>query len=184
MSQAIARLMEEHALILEVLDSLDGFNGEPAELGPYGRFFAEYVDLYHHEKEEQILFQAMHDAGLPIDMGPLGCMMYEHEAGRSLVRLMREAATECGWDNPRRAQVRAAIHEFIDLLRMHIQKENQALYPMAKAEIGDAMGDVDERCQRVDDGFTQRSALESVAQGLIGRRAPTDAGFAATGAAI
>lgn len=88
-------------------------------------FLRGFVDKCHHGKEETALFPAMEGAGVPKDGGPIGVMLAEHEAGRSLVRQM---AASSGRDD--RAFTRAA-RDYIGLLTQHIARENGVLFPMA-----------------------------------------------------
>ena len=94
-------------------------------------FFTNFVDRCHHTKEEKHLFVKMEERGIPHD-GPIGVMLDEHDQGRRLVAAMRErlsaalalseAATEA---------LKADLVAYARLLRSHIDKEDNILYPMA-----------------------------------------------------
>ncbi len=51
-----------------------------------------FTDGCHHRKEEGVLFKAMAANGMPIQGGPIGVMLYEHEQGRAFTKALREAA--------------------------------------------------------------------------------------------
>lgn len=133
-------LMSEHRVIERVLDAFlvvaddwrRGGDGRPT-LARFVRFIREYADLRHHGKEEDLLFEAMIEHGVPREYGPIACMLGEHEAGRALVaQLGRRATQAAAWtDDDRDDNLRDAM-DFTALLRNHIAKEDQMLYPLAR----------------------------------------------------
>jgi hemerythrin-like domain-containing protein len=132
-------LMEEHEVILGVITALEkaaqrletgqmrsGFFIDAAE------FITGFADGCHHKKEEGVLFVAMTAHGIPQQGGPIGVMLAEHEQGRAFTRGMREAAQklEAG-DKLAGAMVISNACGYGVLLRQHIAKENNVLFPMA-----------------------------------------------------
>jgi hemerythrin-like domain-containing protein len=178
-SSAIARLMDEHQLILGVLEALDAFadahrgGGEDRPtLARFARFVAEFADARHHGKEEDLLFTAMVDAGLPRDAGPIAVMLMEHGEGRAhLGRLRGLVEGTRPWDDADRATLWDAAHGYTDLLRGHIQKEDEVLYPMAAARLtADAMARLDAACAAFDEAkATSGVALRALGDELIAR---------------
>jgi hemerythrin-like domain-containing protein len=79
-----------------------------------------------------VLFPRMHDQGMSIDSGPLGLMLAEHELGRQYSGALRSAALEMQ-DGDTSAISRAiqSARNYVGLLRQHILKEDQILFPMA-----------------------------------------------------
>lgn len=128
-------LVAEHQVICCVLiaveaeaDRLDaGAPLDPSFWEGAFDFLAGFADRCHHNKEEALLFPALIAAGLPLENGPVACLLDEHEDGRRLVRAMREALGA----GDRRA-LQAGARGFAKLLRQHIDKENQVLFQMAK----------------------------------------------------
>lgn len=132
-------LMEEHEVILRVLTALE----KAVSDAPSGKFnpdfFLEaadfiknFADACHHAKEEGVLFVEMEASGVPMQGGPIGVMLAEHEQGRQYTRLMREAAEK--WQAGDTSAVEAVKLNgmgYVNLLRQHIQKENNILFPMA-----------------------------------------------------
>jgi hemerythrin-like domain-containing protein len=49
-------------------------------------FLKTFADRCHHGKEEKVLFPKLMQAGIPMNGGPLGVMLYEHDQARQLVR--------------------------------------------------------------------------------------------------
>jgi hemerythrin-like domain-containing protein len=138
--KAIDILMEEHRVIERVLDAVEGATyhleqGHSVRAGFFqdaAEFFAGFADGTHHRKEEGVLFPAMIDAGIPAQGGPIPVMLMEHEQGRTLVRAMREAASRLELGEPEAAQrVVSSARSFVALLRDHIVKEDEVLFPMA-----------------------------------------------------
>lgn len=137
-------LMDEHRQIERVLDGLWGFaeaaraaTTDPAterqDLEGFAAFLRGYADAFHHGKEEDILFELMMSSGFPREQGPIAVMLQEHAEGRAYVAEMIDlAGAEETWGDPDRRQVAAAAKGFVNLLRAHIAKEDQVLYPMAR----------------------------------------------------
>jgi hemerythrin-like domain-containing protein len=125
-------LHDEHRLILRVLLSLEaaaerlgGGGALPEGLwaGLIG-WLRDFADRNHHAKEEGALFPAMIKAGVPARGGPIDVMLEEHAEGRALLRLM-----ETGEPDERAG----AARRYVGLLRGHIDKENEILFPLADA---------------------------------------------------
>ena len=95
-------------------------------------FFQTFADGCHHGKEESHLFPLMEAKGFPRLGGPTGVMLHEHEEGRQHIRAMHEAlpGAATGQDTSLREFARHA-RAYVDLLRQHILKEDQRLFPMA-----------------------------------------------------
>lgn len=95
-------------------------------------FLKIFVDKCHHGKEEDLLFPAMEEAGVPREGGPIGVMLMEHNQGRSYIKGMSQA-----FDTYKKGdtKVLSAIVEngksYITLLIQHIDKEDNILFPMA-----------------------------------------------------
>jgi hemerythrin-like domain-containing protein len=136
----IETLMQEHRTIERVIERLvdlaetaqhtGRLEGQPATDAL--EFIRHFADGCHHAKEEGHLFAMMVDLGFPKEQGPLAVMLYEHEQGRACVQTMvaRLAAASDG-EAAAVSDFAAAALAYADLLRGHIQKEDQVLYPMA-----------------------------------------------------
>lgn len=145
--KATEELRHEHDAILLMLTILDEIctnierGGEPP-LNDVGRildFLKTFVDGCHHSKEEGHLFPVLESAGIPREHGPIGVMLTEHELGRKYVRAMVDAAARL------RSGDKGASKDFVsearaygNLLRSHIAKENNVLFPLADQRIDDS----------------------------------------------
>jgi len=194
MNKCVAKMMEEHELIVEVLASLEAMaeklaaNGAVArqDLADFGKFFREFADRCHHGKEEDRLFVKMVEAGFPRDAGPVGVMLAEHEAGRQEVRGLTQIGAGSGpLSNSEREKTIEYVAQFVPLLYAHIQKENNILYPMAQNTIAPGEFErLDAACEAFDEeirGELDVPGLKALAADLR-RRYPADpAGLAAYG---
>lgn len=133
-------LMHEHQIILMVLDGAEREAQRIEETGSVRAgtvsemldFFQNFADKCHHSKEEDLLFVKMEEAGMPVEGGPIAAMLYEHGEGRRLVRAMSQALPRAAeGDAVATAAVARDLLAYVRLLRAHIRKEDNVLYPMA-----------------------------------------------------
>ncbi|MGB9846183.1 MAG: PAS domain-containing protein [Desulfotomaculales bacterium] len=127
-------LDHEHRLIEKVLEilqkeaeKLKDNRGDPEVIAAALDFFSGFADGCHHRKEERVLFPLLEERGIPKEGGPIGVMLREHEEGRRLIARMREAAARKD-----RAQLAEAAGAYVELLKGHIWKEDDVLYPAGK----------------------------------------------------
>jgi hemerythrin-like domain-containing protein len=94
-------------------------------------FFKVFVDKCHHGKEEDLLFPALEEAGIP-RQGPIAVMLSEHVMGRNYVRAISEAYSgyKAGNTSASAGLIENA-ERYISLMLVHIDKEDNVLYPMA-----------------------------------------------------
>jgi hemerythrin-like domain-containing protein len=133
-------LMEEHRVIERVLACIERIadDAEAKHLIDVASatdailFMRTFADACHHAKEEERLFPAMERFGLPKEVGPTAVMRQEHEMGRGHVRAM-DAAVAAAANSSAGAVERfvAESRALVELLRAHITKEDQILFPMA-----------------------------------------------------
>ena len=138
--QATEILSSEHRVIERVLGSLEkaasaaetGADVRPGFFIDAADFIRGFADGCHHRKEENVLFQTMSTHGVPVEGGPIGVMLHEHELGRKFTREMRLGAERwAAGDSVGSDAVVTAARSYILLLQQHIAKEDQILFPMA-----------------------------------------------------
>ena len=138
-------LSNEHKVILGQLDSLEEeirkiLGGAPVS-GAYFKdaldFFREFADVFHHAKEERLLFPRMQERGVPGEGGPIGVMLAEHDEGRGYLKRVRDNLDAAVQNSPEaRADVVAAASAYISMLRNHIYKEDSILFRIAHMVLG------------------------------------------------
>ena len=134
MGKATGDLKKEHSAILHVLKILDKIilsetKEDHAKLQYYNEmayFFMIFTDKCHHGKEENFLFKELVDHGVPNEGGPVGAMLQEHAKGREYIALMNKSLE--AKDLP---GFHTAAAKYRDILRSHIEKENNVLFVMA-----------------------------------------------------
>jgi hemerythrin-like domain-containing protein len=130
-------LSDEHRVIERVLAAVGKLlTVPPAQSLSHWKkaldFISNFADQCHHLKEEKLLFPAMEAHGIPLEGGPIGVMLMEHEEGRSHVRAMR-AAVE-GLERGETGGVESLLSHargYLRLLKEHIQKEDEILFRIA-----------------------------------------------------
>lgn len=149
-------LSDEHRTVLEQLDRLEaalgGASGEVDIAAVEGvlRFFQTGLPI-HRRKEEEILFPLLGDR-IGHEEGPVACMLHEHEIERGLVDQLCDAVERAKRGAATGGQARAAGHAILDLLRNHIAKEDNILFPLAEQVLDEADK------ARVREGFSRIGA--------------------------
>jgi hemerythrin-like domain-containing protein len=133
-------LMTEHRAIERMLAVLETAaerleNGQPVRPELFREavdFVRNFADRCHHGKEEENLFPRMQERGVPRDGGPLAVMLFEHDEGRAHVGAIAEAIDACeGGDSSAARAIAENARGYVQLLREHIMKEDNVLFPMA-----------------------------------------------------
>ncbi|MBD1399667.1 hemerythrin domain-containing protein [Pelovirga terrestris] len=147
-------MVKEHQLILRMIALLEK-NVALMEQGRFRNwqffldavdFIRNYADRFHHAKEEDVLFVALINNGMPEKQSPIEAMHIEHDQGRAFVRNMADAAEKALAGEAGQIGIIAEnANGYIDLLREHIDKEDTVLYPLAERILPD-----DVRAQMVD----------------------------------
>ncbi len=133
------KLMQEHRVIERVLFALERAatrlsRGEDV----YLRFFIGtsvlingFANSYHDKKEEAVLLPLLLASGYPRDTGLVAVMLAEHEESQRLANRLRQATERLQMGDIRaREQVVLAALGYVSLIRRHIKKEDEALFPV------------------------------------------------------
>ena len=134
-------MVDEHKLILRMIGLVEK-NTELLEQGKFRNwqfyldavdFIRNYADHFHHAKEEDVLFTELIKNGMPEKQSPIEAMQMEHDQGRAHVRAMEDAAQKALDGETGQATIIAEHAKgYAELLRGHIEKENDILYPLAE----------------------------------------------------
>ena len=137
-------LSEEHQLILKAIDvilneceQLD--EGQELEKSFFEKaidFIKNYADKFHHAKEEDILFEKLNNDSVQMHCNPIPQMLFEHDTGRNFVNGM-----ETGLKENDKSSVIENARGYAYLLKDHIMKEDNILYPMAEEALNDEQKD-------------------------------------------
>ncbi|MDR3581384.1 MAG: hemerythrin domain-containing protein [Oryzomonas sp.] len=141
-------LVDEHRLILRMIALLERHALRTKERS-YSDwqfyldgvdFIRNYADRFHHAKEEDVLFAALVENSMPRENSPVAAMLMEHEQGRAYVRGMETAVNEAMAGLPgQEGDIAENAMAYATLLRDHIAKEDDILYPLAERVIPESM---------------------------------------------
>lgn len=128
-------LSAEHRHIVKMLDLMEKEAREFSSGGELKKnfwaraadFLRHYADKFHHAKEEDLLFVELNRNMHKMHCCPMEQMVFEHNEGREHVGAMLEAL-----ESNNGAAVAEHAKKFAALLRDHIFKEDNILYPMAE----------------------------------------------------
>ncbi len=133
-------IRREHRLILMMADVLECIAEQrrglpedwPEDLDRILTFFRVFVDLCHHGKEEEVLFPALGNNGVPEEDGPLGQALDQHEAFRAYLVGSSEALRGFRHHDPGAlSRLRTNLSGLVDLCRQNIADEESRLLPTA-----------------------------------------------------
>ena len=145
--KAIEQLKNEHEgikivfrILRKMCDSLKSDNHlDTGHFEGILAFFQIFVDKCHHGKEEDLLFPAMIQAGIP-EQGPIESMLAEHVTGRGHIKTISQAFTRFkSGDIAVAGALAHACEQYILLMLDHIYKENNNLYPMGESRFSQAV---------------------------------------------
>lgn len=145
--------MKEHENILRIIDLIGKEinkinNGGEIDWNFFTKaifFIRNYADKFHHAKEEKILFKEFNKAE-GLHCNPTDQMLYEHDLGRGFVKDM-----ELGVREKDKEKVIGGADGYCQLLRDHISKEDNILYPMAESEMNkESQKIVDSESEKVE----------------------------------
>ncbi|MCB0482381.1 MAG: hemerythrin domain-containing protein [Flavobacteriales bacterium] len=129
-------LMDEHDLICSTEDIIKSLNGTWVEnpdlyterVNSLLIFFKEYSDLFHHRKEEEILFRELRDHPDFLLNDILTELEEHHESFRETVLELDDAI-----ENSEYEKVQSLFAGYLNDLLDHIAVENDELFSMAES---------------------------------------------------
>lgn len=141
---ATSNLKKEHQLILQYMDLMERsvcWNLENPEsrllfenAGFFSEFIREFADAFHHVKEEDILFRYLALPGVLRHCDPIPQMLYEHDLARSYLEEVENALSHRDL-----LDLVRTVQSYAVLMKQHIFKENNILYPMAENGLSDEL---------------------------------------------
>jgi hemerythrin-like domain-containing protein len=135
-------LIKEHQLILKYVDLMERYtktsikNSNTTILLENANFFIQFIhefaDHFHHSKEEDILFRYLDVPGVLTHCNPIPQMIFEHNKARELVCNMEKAIHKKELN-----ELMVNADQYANLLKSHIFKEDNILYPLAERGLPD-----------------------------------------------
>lgn len=138
--KATKQLSKEHKVVKLALEILTGIAQrlrskekiDYRHLEQLVEFLKIFVDGCHHVKEEKVLFPALKGVGIPVEGGPIGVMLGEHDEERIFIKDLVQGIEKYKKGDEKSAKSIIRNIENIDsLLTLHIDKEDNVLYVMA-----------------------------------------------------
>ncbi len=124
------------AVLKGCLENLDQAAKDPVQMVRAMDFLLEFGDKIHNTKEEELLFPLMGEKGIPVEGGPLGVMLMEHQAERELLSAMiMQAGTLADAPDSEKEAFKSKGLEYLRIRAEHIWKENDVLYNMGRKVI-------------------------------------------------
>ena len=121
------------AVLKNCLEKIDESVKTPLQMQRAIDFLLEFGDKIHNTKEEKFLFPLMGQKGLPVEGGPIGVMLMEHEAERKLlVKMTADLPGLAEASTTARQKFAAEGFEYLTIRAEHIWKENDILYAMGR----------------------------------------------------
>jgi len=137
-----ASLRKDHDLIEKVVKAMestiqllnDGKQIPESILLPVIDFSKNFTDVCHHSKEENSLFPALEEAGMPRNMGPIAMMLIDHERSRELGKEMENSA-KIYISTGDSVKLINDMQQYVEHITEHLWKENNKLFMMAEARL-------------------------------------------------
>jgi hemerythrin-like domain-containing protein len=140
MSKATENLKYDHVYILCLIDVMEKMvltiSTELSHIELVIHLLKNYVHGFHHAKEENLLFPILEKKGFSGEEGPVSVMIHDHEEGKNYVKAMKEEFTSFRQgDSTSITQLYENMQGYIDLMRVHIARENDVLFHLADREL-------------------------------------------------
>ncbi len=171
MSEALHTISTEHRSMWQlsvVLDELCLKLGQPGEtpdielFGMILNYIEQYVERIHQPKEEAYLYRAVLDR-TDEGNGMIEELTREHAASPEIVATLRRQLAYLTKHHPEGAgEFQAALESYIAMLRNHIMREENELFPLARRILNDV--DWDEIDTAFTDGQDPKFGEESRAE--------------------
>jgi hemerythrin-like domain-containing protein len=172
-------LRRDHELIEKVIKAMestiqllnDGKQIPESILLPVIDFSKNFTDVCHHSKEENSLFPALEQAGMPRNMGPIAMMLIDHERSREIGKEMENSAKDY-ISSGNSTKLISDMQQYVEHITEHLWKENNRLFMMAEARLQYVAKKVDKELNDIEElklketGKT-REHYEQLAETLI-----------------
>ncbi len=156
-TMSTASLRKDHDLIEKVIKAMestiqlliDGKQIPESILLPVIDFSKNFTDVCHHSKEENSLFPALEQAGMPRNMGPIAMMLMDHERSREIGKHMEESSKEY-LSSGNSENLINDMKQYVEHITEHLWKENNRLFMMAEARLQYVSEKVDKELNEIE----------------------------------
>lgn len=153
-----ASLRRDHELIEKVIKAMestiqllnDGKQIPESILLPVIDFSKNFTDVCHHSKEENSLFPALEQAGMPRNMGPIAMMLMDHERSREIGKEMEKSAKDY-LSSGNSTKLINDMQQYVEHITEHLWKENNRLFMMAEARLQYVSKKVDQELNDIEE---------------------------------
>ena len=153
-----ASLRRDHDLIEKVIKAMestlqllnDGKQIPESILLPVIDFSKNFTDVCHHSKEENSLFPALEQAGMPRNMGPIAMMLMDHERSREIGKEMENSAKDYISSGNSKKLI-SDMQQYVEHITEHLWKENNRLFMMAEARLQYVSKKVDKELNEIEE---------------------------------
>jgi hemerythrin-like domain-containing protein len=153
-----ASLRRDHDLIEKVIKAMestiqllnDGKQIPESILLPVIDFSKNFTDVCHHSKEENSLFPALEQAGMPRNMGPIAMMLIDHERSREIGKEMENSAKDY-ISSGNSTKLISDMQQYVEHITEHLWKENNKLFMMAEARLQYVSKKVDKELNDIEE---------------------------------
>jgi len=153
-----ASLRRDHDLIEKVIKAMestiqllnDGKQIPESILLPVIDFSKNFTDVCHHSKEENSLFPALEQAGMPRNMGPIAMMLMDHERSREIGKEMENSAKDYILSG-NSTKLISDMQQYVEHITEHLWKENNRLFMMAEARLQYVSKKVDKELNEIEE---------------------------------
>ena len=151
-------LRRDHDLIEKVIKAMestiqllnDGKQIPESILLPVIDFSKNFTDVCHHSKEENSLFPALEQAGMPHNMGPVAMMLIDHERTREIGKEMESSAKDY-ISSGNSIKLISDMQQYVEHITEHLWKENNRLFMMAEARLQYVSKKVDKELNEIEE---------------------------------
>ncbi len=151
-------LRRDHDLIEKVIKAMestiqllnDGKQIPESILLPVIDFSKNFTDVCHHSKEENSLFPALEQAGMPRNMGPIAMMLIDHERSREIGKEMENSAKDY-ISSGNSTKLISDMQQYVEHITEHLWKENNRLFMMAEARLQYVAKKVDKELNDIEE---------------------------------
>lgn len=98
-------------------------------------FFRHYADDLHHAKEEELVFTALAEIGLPLGAGPIGTARHDHATARTLLGVLEQRVAE-RFDPSAFAR---DARRYATQMRANIEHEERAVFPLVRVALPESV---------------------------------------------